>query len=166
MDNSLLIRLPAELRIKIYEYAITFDRVSCRPGESSRFWPERSLSTQLALTRVCKQLRSETVQLPFTLNSLVVGQAHWGTSAAGPYQDANEVTRNIASIPAGLVSESTRLSLDLRRQTGWILKYDTPAIPAPWVSVKCFFGILMQATPTHEFLLDLTPGLEKYGTHL
>lgn len=35
MDDSNVKTLPAELRIKIYEYALTFDRVSCRPLESS-----------------------------------------------------------------------------------------------------------------------------------
>lgn len=63
MDDSGFSRLPAELRIKVYEYALVFDRVSCRLHGSSCFWPERSLSTQLALTRVCKQIRAECQDL-------------------------------------------------------------------------------------------------------
>jgi hypothetical protein len=57
MDESLFGRLLAELRARIYEHALTFGRVSCRPREPDRFWPERSLVNKLALTRVCKQLR-------------------------------------------------------------------------------------------------------------
>lgn len=68
MDDSGFSRLPAELRIKFYEFTLVFDRVSCRLHESSCFWPERSPSTQLALTRVCKQIRAECQDLPFTLN--------------------------------------------------------------------------------------------------
>ena len=66
MEDPVFSRLHAELIIKVYEYALTFDRVSCRPHEPSRFWPERSLGTCLALTRVCKQIRAEYQHLPFT----------------------------------------------------------------------------------------------------
>lgn len=168
MDNSPFGRLPAELRIKIYEYALTFDRVGCRPGESSRFWPERSLSAQLALTRVCKQIRSETLHLPFTLNNPIVGHAYWGTDFTEAMRAADEVTRNVASIPAELLSESTAFSLSLNGEAKRMLTSDGDygrgvSVMFLLVVLRSFFGKLLDTPQTHDLLLDLTPG-EKYIT--
>ena len=122
MDDPTFNRLPAELRIKVYEYALTFDRVSCRPQESSRFRPERSLGIQLALTRVCKQIRAECQHLPFTLNALIVGEAPWRKdsqwqgrffSISKLFNLADDVAQNVASIPSGLMSASATLSIAL-----------------------------------------------------
>lgn len=118
MENSSLNSLPAELRIKAYEYALTFDRMSCRPHGSSRFWPERSLNNQLALTRVCKQIRAECQLLISTLNNLVVGEApsretQSPSAVSSLHVLADEVAKTIASISSGLISKSTVLSLDL-----------------------------------------------------
>lgn len=122
MDDSIFNRLPAELRIKVYEYALTFDRVSCRPQKPSRFWPERSLGTQLALTRVCKQIRAECQHLPFILNALIVGEAPWKKdsqwqerffSISELFSLADDVAQNVANIPSGLVSASATLSIAL-----------------------------------------------------
>jgi hypothetical protein len=166
MDDSSFNTLPAELRIKIYEYALTFDRVSCRPHGSSRFWPECSLARQLALTRVCKQMRAECQHLPFTLNKLVVGttpsqEGQRALPISQLYRLADEVARNIASIPPGLISESTKLSLDLIPWTSSMLRYGNPGkayFLQHWVAVKLFFGRLLCTTGTHKFLLDITPG--------
>jgi hypothetical protein len=71
MDNSPLGRIPVELSITIYEYALTFDRLSChlRPSDQS----QRSLSTQLALIQVCRQIRAESRHMPLTLNNPIAG---------------------------------------------------------------------------------------------
>lgn len=117
MDESIFNRLPAGLRIKVYEYAMTFDRVSCKPHESR----EHSLSTQLALTRVCKQIRADCQDLPFTLNRLVVGAAPWQErffsrrffSISELISLADDVAQRIARIPPGLMCKSTTLTVDM-----------------------------------------------------
>jgi hypothetical protein len=175
MDSSTLRRLPAELRIKIYEYALTFDRVSCRPHGSSRFWPERSLASQLALTRVCRQIRAECKHLPFTLNKLVVGTAPWQErpfSISQLYSLADEVAQNIASIPSGLIFDSTKLSLELCPKAKSMLQYGitgpliTRQLITDWIAIRLFFGKLLRKAQTHNIVLDVTPGDEKYGLHL
>ena len=175
MDDSLFSRLPAELRIKIYEYALTFDRVSCRPGERSRFWPERALTKKLALTQVCKQLRTECQHLLFTLNRLVVGLAPWANRSSGtsaPHGHIYEISQNIEDIPSGFMSESTRLSIDLAPNAKFLFRYGrtSPSVDATmtrhWVKIKLFFGKLIRETQGHNFIMDVTPGDEKYGIHL
>jgi hypothetical protein len=173
MEDSSFNTLPAELRIKIYEYALTFDRVSCRPLESSIFWPERSLKTQLALTRVCKQIRAESQHLPFTLNQLVVGKTPWqiGTlswSISHLHSLADDVARNIASIPPDLISKSTVLTLDLIPWARSMLRYSgapyKPHFLSRWVAVKLFFGRLLRTAWASNFLLDITPK-DRFGMH-
>jgi hypothetical protein len=175
MDESLFSRLPAELRIRIYEYALTFDRVSCRLRESSRFWPERSLAHQLALTQVCEQLQAECQHLPFTLNRLVVGEIPLQL----PYSNipelhrlADQIAQNIASTPSDLMSKSTILSLDLGPQAKDLFRYGLTSrstdasMTNMWVAIKLLFGKLMRTTQKHKFVFDVTPGGEKYGIHL
>ena len=77
MQKSPLGRLPPELRLEIFEYVFTYERLACkdgswevtRPGERTR----RSLTRELGATRVCKQMRQETRHLPLVLNDLVCG---------------------------------------------------------------------------------------------
>lgn len=167
MDDSKPRRLPAELRIKVYEYALTFDRVSCKPHRPRRFRPERTLSNQMALTRVCKQIRAECQHLPFTLNNLVVGEAPYQEgqrvlSTAHLYRLADEVAQNIASIPPGLISEPTVLSVDLIPWTESMLRYGSPGkqyFLTRWIAIKLFFGRLLRTAVTRNFLLDITPGM-------
>ncbi|KAF1932006.1 uncharacterized protein M421DRAFT_416734 [Didymella exigua CBS 183.55] len=68
--ESPLLRLPAELRIKIWAYLLAYRHVlkqfpsRWRPGSGS------SASTiRLDILRVCRQTYTETALLPFTLNS-------------------------------------------------------------------------------------------------
>jgi hypothetical protein len=173
MDDSSFNTLPAELRIKTYEYALTFAQVSCRRHESSPFWPERSLTTQLALTRVCKQIRAESQHLSFTLNKLVVGKTPWqirtlSWSISHLYSLADDVARNIASIPPGLISESTVLILDLIPWARSMLRYSgapyKPCFFTRWVAVKLFFGRLLRTAGARNFFLDITPN-DRHGVH-
>jgi hypothetical protein len=175
MDNSSFNSLPAEMRITIYEYALTFDRVSCKPHGSSRFWPERSLKIQLALTRVCKQIRAECQHLPFTLNTLVVGEApsrerQDSLSIPDLHSIADEVARTVGGIPSGLISDTTVLGLDLKPWARYMLRYGGPGkrnesdFVTRWAAVKLFLGRLLRTTGTHNFLLDITPN-EKFGVH-
>ena len=181
MDNSNFKRLPAELRVKVYEYALTFDRVSCRPHGSSRFWPERSLTTQLALTCVCKQIRAECQHLPLTLNKLNVGAAPWQDlppwqgrffSISELYSLADDVAQDIARIPPGLMSASTTSSLDLNPKAKEMFRYGLAGFLinrqriTDWIAIKVFFGRLLRTPQTHNIVLDVTPGNEKYGLHL
>jgi hypothetical protein len=182
MDDSSFNRLPAELRIKVYEYTLTFDRVSCGPRESSLFSPERSLSTQLALTRVCKQIRSECQDLPFTLNRLIVGAAPWQErfcsdrffSMSELFSLADDVAQGIARIPPDLMSASTTLTLDMHPKAKSMFRYGLTPEPlidrqllADWIAIKLFVGRILRTTQAHgELLLDVTPGDEKIGLHL
>lgn len=180
MDDSNFNRLPAELRVKVYEYALTFDRVSFRPHESSRFQPERSLTNQLALTRVCKQIRAECQHLPLTLNKLVVGVAPWQErspwqerffSISDLYSLVDDVAQNIASVPPGLMPASnTFLTLDMDPKIKAMCY--RPGINlqllGDWVAIKLFFGrLLLRTIQTHgRILLDVAPGTEKHDVHL
>lgn len=156
MENSSFDRLPAELRVKVYEYALTVDRVSCRPHESSRCWPERSLTTQLALNRVCKQICAECQQLPFALNKLIVGAAPWQErdfSISELYSLADNVAQNIASTPSGLMSTSTTLILELDSNAKMMFRYGLTGQLinrkriTDWIAIKLFFGRLLRANP-------------------
>lgn len=77
MEKSPLGRLPPELRLEIFEYVFTYERLAC----NSNYWSVarkgerkyRPLSKQLGATLVCKQMRKETLHLPFSLNTLVCG---------------------------------------------------------------------------------------------
>lgn len=178
MDDSIFNRLPAELRIKVYEYALTFDKVSCRPHKPSRFWPERSLGTQLALTRVCKQIRAECQHLPFILNALIVGEAPWrkerSFSVSELFSLADDVARNVASTPSALMSASTTLRIDLDPKAKAMLRSGlttgaliTRPLLTNWIAIKLCFGRILRNTQAHEsILLDVTPGDEKIGLHL
>ena len=183
MDDSIFNRLPAELRIKVYEYALTFDRVNCRPHKPSRFWPERSLGTRLALTRVCKQIRAECQHLPFILNALIVGEAPWKEdfrwqerffAVSELFSLADDIARNVASIPSALMSASTMLRIDLDPKAKAMLMYGlttgaltTRQLLANWIAIKLFFGRTLRNTQAHgSILLDVTPGDEKIGLHL
>ena len=71
-----LYRLPAELRIQIYEHAFTFDSVRCQDGRWRVYEQNGKCSrliTRLAPTLVCKQMRTETLHLLMTLNEMVFG---------------------------------------------------------------------------------------------
>lgn len=177
MDDSIFNRLSAELRIKVYEYALTFDRVGCKPHESSRFWPERSLSTQLALTCVCKQIRAECQDLPFTLNRLIVGSAPWQERSflvSELFSLADDVAQGIARIPPSLMSASTTLTLDMDPKAKSLFRYSLTTDPlitrqllADWIAIKLFVGRILRTTQAHgRILLDVTPGDEKIGLHL
>jgi hypothetical protein len=71
-----LYRLPAELRIQIYEHAFTFDSVRCQDGRWRVYEPNGKcfrLATRLGPTLVCKQMRAETIHLLMKLNEMVCG---------------------------------------------------------------------------------------------
>lgn len=78
-SESPLLRLPPELRNKIYKYALSFDRVyfTLNPAGYRLFYqedpahndPERGTEEILtALTRACRQLRHEAAPLFFSCN--------------------------------------------------------------------------------------------------
>lgn len=92
MENSPFGRLPMELRLQIYKYALSFDSLDYRPDvyqqkrthslghfecpeqRSGSLWiVEKSsfhtLTSQLDLTLVCKQLREESASLVLETNS-------------------------------------------------------------------------------------------------
>jgi hypothetical protein len=78
MEKSPLNRLPAELRLDIFEYVFTFDSLAWE-RRSWRITPKgertyRPLSKVLGATLVCKQMRKETLHLPLLLNNPVFGQ--------------------------------------------------------------------------------------------
>lgn len=82
MENSTLIRLPAELRNTIYELVLLEDEVIIlrhNNGSLKRWLPftgakcvDERHKNILALTRTCKQLRNETHPLVFSLNEFFV----------------------------------------------------------------------------------------------
>jgi len=175
MAESRFTSLPAELRIRIYEYALTFDRVSCDSAhDPTRIYPKHSLTQQLALTRVNKQIRAECQQLPFTLNKPIVGTAPWQaySSISELHDHADAVAQNIASIPSGLISDSTTLSVELCAKAKAMFAYGFASSPinarvtGEWLNVRIFFGKLLRTTPLPNVVLDVTPGNEKYGLHL
>ena len=77
MEKSPLNRLPSELRLQIFEYVFTYESLACK----DRYWwtlregerKYRALSKELDVTLVCKQIRKETLRLPFSHNNLVCG---------------------------------------------------------------------------------------------
>lgn len=123
MQNSPLGRLPPELRLEIFEYVFTYERLDCK----GRYWRTlrerepyyRPLSQELDVTLVCKQIRKETQHLPFTLNNLVCGNVvgdfnpwcdWWDASPLkNPCTWAYNALRKLTHIPSG----STTLELHL-----------------------------------------------------
>ena len=77
LTAPLLLRLPAELRIKIYELVLIQPfRIHYRPLPTEYPPPPPSTevprSTALALLEVCRQIYQETRLLPFQLNTIVL----------------------------------------------------------------------------------------------
>ena len=77
MEKSPLILLPPELREGIFKYVFTYESLDCK-GKYWRTLREgercyRTLSKELNVTLVCKQIREETQRLPFSLNNLICG---------------------------------------------------------------------------------------------
>jgi hypothetical protein len=127
------------------------------------------------MTRVCKQIRAECQHLPFSLNKVVVRKAPWqerGFSIFEVHSLADNVTLNIASIPSGLLSASTTLSLDLDRKAKAMFEYGLtgPLINrqfiTDWSAIELFLGRLLRKAQTQNIVLDLTPGGAKYGLRL
>lgn len=175
MENSPLSKLPAELRIKIYEYAQAFERVSCKPRGLHRWWPGRSMTSQLALTRVCRQMRLESLHLLFTRNDPVVGLVpcarEWPSlNVLDLYERVDETVRTIESIPPTLMSTSTMFSLDLngRAEAMILLKARIPEFEKSWAFLEIFLGRLMYITKPRRFMLDFTPyvGNRTYGARV
>ncbi|KAI1532319.1 hypothetical protein PtrEW4_006453 [Pyrenophora tritici-repentis] len=66
-DKSPLMRLPAELRLKIYDYV--FHTAPIRPYREHRLYGRWAYSNrQLRLLQVCSQVNSEACFVPFTCN--------------------------------------------------------------------------------------------------
>lgn len=77
MEASPLNRLPPEVRIQIYEYVFTYESLTCYQGRWSARRFDRKyplpLAREWAPLHVCKQMRNETLHLPFSLNKPVCG---------------------------------------------------------------------------------------------
>lgn len=92
MDASQLNRLPSELRIQIYEYVFTYESLTCHKGRWSAKRYDKKYSLPLARewgpVQVCKQMRDETLHLPFSLNTPTCGgpasDPHYEWSLATP----------------------------------------------------------------------------------
>jgi hypothetical protein len=160
MDNSPFGRIPAELRITIYEYALTFDRLSWRPRPSDQL--ERSLSTQLALTQVCRQIRAGSRHMPFELNNPVAGHvpclcidraSQWVETAVTRHREAR---KTIGCTPTSLVTDVTTFSFEMHC---WDMQLSNLGAVSPmakyyWANLKFIFGELTQQ---EKFVLDPTP---------
>lgn len=124
MEDSLLNNLPTELRLEIYEYVFTFESLTCkggywrvaRKGERNR----RPLSKELGATLACKQMRNETVHLPFSLNNVVCGNKvgdfdpYYEWWIAPPLKDpCSWAFDALSKMTPSLLSDSTRFYLHL-----------------------------------------------------
>lgn len=146
MEKSPLGRLPPEIRLEIFEYVFTYERLACnfnywsvaRKGERKY----RPLSKELGATLVCKQMRKETLHLPFSLNTLVCGNEvgdfdpyyeYWiAPSLKRPCTWAYNALRRLTDV----LSDSTTLQLHLsiypamsdpgrKNDTEWVELSDT-----------------------------------------
>jgi hypothetical protein len=163
MDNSPFVRIPAELRITIYEYALTFDRLSCRLRPSDQSKP--SLPTQLASIQVCRQIRAESRHMPFALNNPVAGHvpclcidrgSQWVETAVTSHREARET---IGCTPTSLVTDVTTFSFDMHCWDRQLSNLGTVSSMAKfhWANLKFIFGELIHVTQQEKFVLDLTP---------
>jgi len=123
MQNSPLGRLPPELRLEIFEYVFTYESLTCkgsywrvtRKGERNH----RPLSKELGATLVCKQMRKETLHLPFLLNTPVFGNEvgdfspYYEWWIAPPLKDICTQAYNVLSKITHVVPESTTFKLHL-----------------------------------------------------
>ena len=74
--KSPLLRLPGEVRNRIYEYALGGEEVCCsyykrpylRPGQPNRTGKEKYPLSLLMLPQVCRQIHAESALLPYHLN--------------------------------------------------------------------------------------------------
>lgn len=86
MDASPLIRLPSELRNQIYEYVFTYETLTCDKGRWSAKRHDKKCPLPLAREwgplQVCRQMREETLHLPFSLNTPTCG-----APASDPYYE-------------------------------------------------------------------------------
>ncbi|KAH3914438.1 hypothetical protein HBH56_089250 [Parastagonospora nodorum] len=81
-QNSPLLRLPAELRIKIWEYALGGKEFRLLSGSSrkSSVQPRPSeKKNAFVLLRACRQIYSETAPLSFAVNNFSI-RSHWRVS--------------------------------------------------------------------------------------
>ena len=72
MENSLLDKLPAELRNQVYEFALTAPAsITFRRGTTLGWVPKSSLGSRnlLALRRTCKTVREETSLMRYAVNT-------------------------------------------------------------------------------------------------
>ncbi|CAE7000757.1 hypothetical protein CFE70_001059 [Pyrenophora teres f. teres 0-1] len=69
--NSPLLRLPAELRNQIYEYALGGHIFYFYTECSNEYPHDRFFHNDIALVYVCRQLNAETALLPYALNSFI-----------------------------------------------------------------------------------------------
>jgi hypothetical protein len=163
MDNSPFGHIPAELRITIYEYALTFDRLSCRLRPSDQSEP--SLSTQLALTQVCRHIRAESGHMPFALNNPVAEHvpclcidrgSQWVETAVTSHREARET---IKCTPTSLVTDVTTFSFDMHCWDRQLSNLGTVSSMAKfhWANLKFIFGNLIHVTQQEKFVLDFTP---------
>jgi hypothetical protein len=165
MDRSPLGCIPAELRTQIYEYALTFDQLSCKARHSDKSEP--SLYTQLALTCVCRQIWKETRQMPFALNSPVAGSMLRLCLDPGPCLRVStileglrgEVEESINSVPSSLISSRTTFSVEVPcwHKHQFKSNFSSTSIGYRWTHIKLSFGRLIHDTEQEKFVLDFTP---------
>lgn len=122
------------------------------------------MTSQLALTRVCRQMRMESLHLLFTRNNPIVGLVpcarEWPSlNVVDLYKKVDETARIIESIPPTLMSASTIFSLDLngRAEAMIPLIARIPEFEKSWAFLKIFMGRLMYITQPRGFMLDFTP---------
>ena len=123
MEKSPLKRLPPELRQHIFEYVFTYESLECK----GRYWRilregaqyYRALSKELEITTVCKQVRQETQDLPFSLNNLVCGNELGDIDPWSDWWDALPLRKpctwayNALKKLTPVLSKSTTLELNL-----------------------------------------------------
>ena len=101
MEQSPLLRLPAELRIKIYEYALWHkDGITIKPylGKPSLSWLPKH-NRPLALTSTCRQLRHESLPVFYSTSLFTLEHTplfrEW---QAGEQQSSERALRHWAGV--------------------------------------------------------------------
>lgn len=141
--------------MRIYEYVFTYDSVACKSGRWEIRDPStrrRAVSYHLGPTTVCKQMRKETMHLPFSLNTLALGKE---PRDVDPYYEwwidhrikdpCLWAIKAINRMPRQFMSEKTTFKLNL-----WI--YPSMLVAgkmsgSEWTELEGVFGRLLSLMP-------------------
>ena len=104
-----LMRLPPELRVKIYELVL--------PRSTTRYFDEDDYATQPELTRVCRQIRNESLLLFYNNNSFGAWFRYDRDEPDAEYPDTMQAaTEWIQCTPVTCHQAVKRLELSIRFQ--------------------------------------------------